>query len=211
MKLFNLDHSPYATRVRIQIKHSELPVGVELPPAQLRTPEFAARFPYGKIPILQLDDGSHFADSWVIMEYLESCFPQSGLLPADAMERAQMQTLARCADTCLGPGGVFPMFAAVAKRDNAEALVENMDAELRRLDGVLAAQGDVAARSLHLGDVALAPHLSYLLLLAPLFGEEDALAGHGAVSGWWQWVNSYAAVAGELAVMQNAAAAFFKS
>jgi glutathione S-transferase len=211
LKLFNLDHSPYATRVRIQIKHGQLPIAVEPPPAQLRTPEFTSQFPYGKIPILQLDDGSHLADSWVIMEYLESCFPQSGLLPADALERARMHTLARCADTCLGPGGVFPMFAAVAKRENAAALVENMYAELRRLDGVLTAQGDVAARSLHLGDVALAPHLSYLLLLAPLFGAEDALAEYSAVSAWWQWVNSDAAVAGELAVMQNAAAAFFKN
>ncbi|CAA0079888.1 putative GST-like protein YibF [Halioglobus japonicus] len=210
MKLFNLDHSPYATRVRIQIKHGQLPLAVEAPPVQLRTPEFVAQFPYGKIPILQLDDGSHLADSWVIMEYLESCFADSGLLPADALERARMQTLARCADTCLGPGAVFPMFAAVAKRDNAVTLVENMDAELQRLDHVLAGQGDVTARSLHLGDVALAPHLSYLLLLAPLFGADDALGGYDAVSAWWQWVNTDAAVAEELGVMQQAAAAFFK-
>jgi glutathione S-transferase len=211
LKLFNLDHSPYATRVRIQIKRGQLPVTIESPPARLRTPEFVTQFPYAKIPVLQLDDGSHLSDSWVILEYLESCFTQSGLLPADALERAAMQTLARCADTCLGPGAVFPMFGAVAKRDNATALIEGMDAELARLERVLAGQGDVTARSLHLGDVALAPHISYLLLLAPLFGAKDVLSGYDAVSAWWQWVNTDAAVAGELGVMQQAAAAFFKS
>ena len=211
MKLFNLAHSPYATRVRIQISRGRLPVAIESPPVQLRSPEFVAQFPYGKIPVLQLDDGSHLSDSWVILEYLESCFPQSGLLPADALERAAMQTLARCADTCLGPGAVFPMFAAVAKRDNAAALLEGMGAELGRLERVLAGQGDVTARSLHLGDVALAPHLSYLLLLAHLFGAKDILSGYGAVSAWWQWVNDDAAVAAELGVMQQAAAAFFAS
>ncbi len=210
MKLYSLDHSPYATRVRMQIRRARMPVAVESPPVSLRTPEFAARYPYGKIPVLQLDDGSHLSDSWVILEYLESCFAQSGLLPEGALQRAAMQTLARCADTCLGPGAVFPMFAAAAKRDNAAALLEGMGEELARLERVLAAQGDATARSLHLGDLALAPHLSYLLLLAPLFGAEDALSGHAAVSAWWRWVNADTAVAAELAVMQQAAAAFFR-
>ena len=71
MKLYNLDHSPYATRVRMQIHKKGLEIAIEPPPDALGTPEFLARFPMGKIPVLELDDGSQLPDSWVIMDYLE--------------------------------------------------------------------------------------------------------------------------------------------
>ena len=209
MKLYNLDHSPYSTRVRIQVAHGQLPVEIAPPPVALRTEEFSARFALGKIPVLELDDGLHLSDSWVIMEYLESQFPHSGLLPADPLARAGMQALARCADTCLGPAAVFPMFGSVANPDPAGPAVSGLHTELARLDRVLAAQGDVRDRALHLGDIALAPHMSYGLLLAPMFGVSDALAEHAAVSAWWAWANEDEAVATELQRMQEAAKAFF--
>ena len=103
MKLYNLDHSPYATRVRMQIFKKDLPVTIEPPPAPARTPQFLARFPLGKIPVLELDDGSQLPDSWVIMGYLEDVMPAVSLRPEGARANAHMQLLARYADTCLGP------------------------------------------------------------------------------------------------------------
>ncbi len=209
MKLYNLDHSPYATRVRILIAHAGIPMEVMRPPVALRTEEFSARFPLGKIPVLELDDGGHLSDSWVIMEYLASQFPESSLLPQEPMARAAMQSVARCADTCLGPDGVFPLFAAAADPESAGPALEGLQAEMVRLDRVLAAQGDPAARSLHLGDIALAPHISYAQLLAQLFEVEDPVASRAAVATWWSWVNGHPAVSAELQRMQDAARAFF--
>ena len=52
MKLYNLDHSPYSTRVRMQIYAARLEVDIEPPPVELGTPEFNERFPLAKIPVL---------------------------------------------------------------------------------------------------------------------------------------------------------------
>ena len=89
MILYNLDHSPYATRVRILAYHKSLPLDVEPPPVPLRTDEFRERFPIAKIPVLQLDDGTEIGDSWAIMEYLEACNPEPALVPGDALARAE--------------------------------------------------------------------------------------------------------------------------
>jgi glutathione S-transferase len=212
VKLYNLDHSPYATRVRIQISKKNLDIAIEPPPEAMRTPAFSARFPLGKIPILEFDDGSHLADSWVIMEYLEDMNTAVSLRPAGALARAQMLTLARYADTCLGPAGVFPLFALAgsgAGAEGAEAQVAALDQELARLERLLSQLPSFADRELHLGDIALVPHMDYALLLAPMFGMEEALSGYPQVSAWWDWVKTDAAVAKGSNEMLSAARAFF--
>ncbi|MCB0197996.1 MAG: glutathione S-transferase N-terminal domain-containing protein, partial [Anaerolineae bacterium] len=57
MKLINLDHSPYAARIRIQIRKKNLPIEIIAPPLPLKSPEFMQKFTLGKIPLLELDDG----------------------------------------------------------------------------------------------------------------------------------------------------------
>lgn len=112
----------------MQIFKKDLPVAIEPPPAPApaRTPQFLARFPLGKIPVLELNDGSHLPDSWVIMEYLEDVMPAVSLRPEGARANAQMQLLARYADTCLGPAALFPLFSRVqtpgGTSDAADAL-----------------------------------------------------------------------------------------
>jgi glutathione S-transferase len=54
---------------------------------QTRTPEFLARNPNGKVPLLELADGRRLAESNAILCYLAE---GSALLPADAWRRAQV-------------------------------------------------------------------------------------------------------------------------
>lgn len=212
MKLYNLDHSPYATRVRTQIHKKDLDIAIEPPPEALRSPEFVARFPLGKIPVLELDDGSHMGDSWVIMEYLENVHPERPLRPAAALARAQMQSLARYADTCLGPAAVFPLFALVGSNAGAEGAKDQVAAlgqEFSRLERLLNQLPDFAGRELHLGDIALMPHMEYALLLAPMFGMEQPLSAFPRVSAWRDWVLEDESVSRGSNEMLNAAKAFF--
>jgi glutathione S-transferase len=212
LKLYNLDHSPYATRVRMQILKKKLDIAIEPPPEALRTPEFFARFPMGKIPVLELDDGSQLADSWVIMEYLEDVVPASSLRPEGATARAHMQMLARYADTYLSPAALSPLFGRVSMpggTDDAGELLAALDNELARLQRLLQALPDFRERALHLGDIALAPHMDYVLMLAPMFGVEHPLQDHPLVSGWWEWVSSDPAIATGSQQMRSAVQAFF--
>lgn len=212
MKLYNLDHSPYATRVRMQIYKKGLDVSIETPPVPLGSPEFVERYPAGKIPVLELEDGSHLPDSWVIMEYLEEVTPAVSLRPEGARASAQMLLLARYADTYLGPAALSPLFQMVSSGEGAagaEAQLAALDNELSRLERLLAWLSPVDQRGLHLGDIALAPHMDYVMMLAPMFGEQAPLADYPTVAAWRDWVLGDEAVARGSQEMHTAVAAFF--
>jgi glutathione S-transferase len=53
---------------------------------ETRTPEFLEKNPNGRIPTLQLDDGTHLAESDAILWYLAEGTP---FAPADRLQRAQ--------------------------------------------------------------------------------------------------------------------------
>ena len=55
MKLYTLDHSPYSTRVRAQIRHKGLPIEFVNPP-QLRSEFIKSTFPNPKITGDELDE-----------------------------------------------------------------------------------------------------------------------------------------------------------
>ena len=200
MKLYNLPHSPYAARVRIQIRLQNLPVEVLAPPVPLRTDAFMQRFPLGKVPVLELDSGETIAESWAIMEYLAEVNAGDGgeggraLVPADALERAQMRMLGRYADLHLAVNALFPLFrAAMGAAGETASIAQGLRGELAKGERLLASFGE-GERPLHLGDVALAPTLLYLHELSPLVGIDDPLDEYPRLAAWWAWVNSVAPV-----------------
>lgn len=212
MKLYNLAHSPYATRVRTLIVKAALDIEICHPPEALRTPEFVEHFPMGKIPVLELNDGSQLPDSWVIMEYLDEAFCAGSYSPNDPVERAQMQLLTRYADTYLSPGGLFPLFKLVGQKSGAEAAQEELaalDAELARLERILTLLPDFRERDIHLGDMALVPHMDFVLLLAPVFGEPAPLSSYPMSEQWYNWAKADPAVAATSKEMCDAVAALF--
>ncbi len=54
-----------------------------------RAPDFLAINPGGKVPALRLEDGSIVTETGAIALWAAERFPASGLMPADATERAQ--------------------------------------------------------------------------------------------------------------------------
>jgi len=191
MKLFNGDLSPYATRVRIQIRMKNLDIDIVPPPAPLRTPEIKQEFILGKIPVLELDDGSYMPDSMVIMEYLEDIFPETPLRPEGVRERADMNLLIRYSDTYFAPA-LFPLFRALSAMPDADgkiALAATFKSEIANLDRLLGSMPSYKERPINIGDIALAPNLYFGVLLAPIFGDTDLLDGFDNIQGWWAQVN----------------------
>lgn len=197
MKLYNLDHSPYSTRVRMQVRYKSLPVEILPPPIALRTPEFMARFAMGKVPVLELDDGTLISESTVIMDYLEDVFVQQPMRPADPLARAQMGMLSRYADTHMGPAALFPIFKAAMAPAGVDwqPHIDALGVELARLQRLLSSLPNCHTRGLHLGDVALVPTMLYVLAMTPMLGVSDVLADYPAVAEWWQWVKAFDVVA----------------
>ena len=99
MKLYMFQVAPNPTRVRLFLVEkaagdTEIPieqVSVNLPKGEHRRPEHLARNPLGRLPILELDDGSCFTESLAIIEYLEEMYPKPPLMGSTPLERARVR------------------------------------------------------------------------------------------------------------------------
>jgi glutathione S-transferase len=93
MILYDLDHSPFAARVRIAIRAKNLDVALQAPPADYRRIN-----PLGLVPSLVTEDGTTLIESEAIVEYLEDRFPTPALRPDGAKDRAFARIVARLCD-----------------------------------------------------------------------------------------------------------------
>ena len=83
MKLYGSPLSPFVRKIRVQALESglDLPFESVAPTPLAPTEAVSSRNPLGKVPLLELDDGSCLYDSRVIAEYLASLAPEAGHLP----------------------------------------------------------------------------------------------------------------------------------
>ena len=91
MKLYDAKMAPNPRRVRMFAaeKGIELQlVQIDLTKAENRKPPFLEKNPLGRVPVLELDDGSYLAESLAICEYLEELTPEPPLIGRNAGERA---------------------------------------------------------------------------------------------------------------------------
>jgi glutathione S-transferase len=90
MKIYGDLGSGNCLKVKYTADHLRLPyawVPIDIMQGETRTPEFLARFPFGRIPAVELDDGRRLAESNAIVRYLAR---GSALLPDDAFTQAKI-------------------------------------------------------------------------------------------------------------------------
>ncbi|NBQ12298.1 MAG: glutathione S-transferase family protein [Gammaproteobacteria bacterium] len=68
---------------------------VDLRGGETRTPAFRTKNPSGKIPVLELEDGTCLAESVAICRYLEALVPEPNLFGATPLETAQIEAVHR--------------------------------------------------------------------------------------------------------------------
>jgi glutathione S-transferase len=89
LTLYDYMDSGNGYKVRLVLAHLGLPyklVECDILKGETRTPEFLKRNPNGRIPTLQLEDGTHIAESGAIIWYLAEGTP---LAPKDRKARAE--------------------------------------------------------------------------------------------------------------------------
>jgi glutathione S-transferase len=87
MKLFASLTSPFARKVRIVLAEKKIDYDLEQDnpwSADTKVPNYN---PLGKIPVLELDDGSTLYDSSVIVDYLDTVTPVGRLIPEITRQR----------------------------------------------------------------------------------------------------------------------------
>lgn len=94
MKLFSFAGAPNPRRVLIFAAEKGLQfdvVNVDLRGGATKQPEFLRKNPSGKIPVLELEDGTCIAESVAICRYLEALAPEPNLFGRDALETALIE------------------------------------------------------------------------------------------------------------------------
>lgn len=106
MKLYMFPVAPNPTKVLLHLaekKHAgtEIPVEqilVSIRDGEQRSPEHLARNSRGRLPVLELDDGSYATESLPIMLYLEELYPDPPMVGTTPRERLDTLTWERIAE-----------------------------------------------------------------------------------------------------------------
>jgi glutathione S-transferase len=166
VKLYTSARAPNPRRVHIFLaeKGIDIPrVEVDIGRAENRQPEFRRRNPSGLVPVLELDDGTHLAETVAICRYLEALHPEPNLLGRDAREAALVEmwqrrmeleialpvfaTFQNTHEFFKGRIEQVPEFGAVSRRRAHERLAW--------LDGELAQRPYVAGERFTIADITL--------------------------------------------------------
>jgi len=106
MRLFVFPVAPNPTRVRLYLAEKQAAGGrieleqvtVDLRQGEQRSPAHLARNPFGRLPVLELPNGTHLTESLAIIQYLEELHPDPPLIGADPLARARVRELERIAE-----------------------------------------------------------------------------------------------------------------
>lgn len=91
MKLYTTSASPNGRRLNIFIAEKGMEIEkqeVDLAGAENLSEDFKAKNPFGRVPVLELDDGKCIAESVAISRYLESLTPEPVLFGRTGLEQA---------------------------------------------------------------------------------------------------------------------------
>ncbi len=190
MRLYDLDHSPFAARVRMALYAKGLTAALTPPPGGARSAAYRAINPLGLVPALVLDDGTVIPESEIIVEYLEDRFPDPPLRPAAPDERARARLLARFADEYLAPPLKELFETAKAGAGAGSAPREAVERALGHIDRTLNGGTHALGGRLTTADCALAPLLFFAARAArmypALFAGGDPFAPHPRLAAYWR-------------------------
>lgn len=206
MKLYNLDASPFAARVRMLLRAKGHSLDLIPPPAPA---DFRAITPLGKVPALVLDDGRVLPESEVINRYLDAVLDGPSLYPDDTESRVATELVTRLADLYLAvPLSDFftLLFTAPGDRTAQQAVIPDIARGLKYLDQTIATDGGFAAagRFSH-ADCALVPMLFYADGMLSAVAGQDLLEKRPNLKAYWLTIQSHAAIAPVLDEMRAAA------
>jgi glutathione S-transferase len=184
MKLHQTYLSPFPTRVRLLVLAKGLDVEMVEPPGFHGDPrpkgDYLELNPIGRVPALELPDGTVIPESEVICEYLEDAFPEPSLRPRDPVDLARVRLLSRISDfyVVMAMAPLFDMVALPPKQWDQprirRALAE-IAAALGHVEAYIGGEGYAVGKSLTQADGVLLPILLLVDEWLPIFRPEAPL------------------------------------
>ncbi len=181
MKLYSIDLSPFAARVRVAIYAKKLPVEIVAPPeGGTKSQAYLALNPMGRVPVLAVGDGFALPESETIVEFLADAFPDCGLRPETPEARAQARLISRVAELYVF-APLQTLFGQMNPATRNAAIVdegaEKLKAGLVHLNVFMGEGPYAVGETITTADCALIPIMFFIQLAGPMFGKGDLLAG----------------------------------
>lgn len=191
MKLYMVPLAPNPTKVMLYIAEREH-LGVAMQIEQIvvntvkgrhREPEHLARNPFGTVPALELEDGSHLVESLAIVDYLEDKFPQQTLYSGTPEDRAKARDLERVIDLRIcGPMGAYghaikSPLGRPQEPEKAAQYLQALQTPLDYLETLLADGRDLlGGERVNVADCTMQSSLQFMRFIdADVFGERPLL------------------------------------
>ena len=176
MKLYDYKMAPNPRRVRIFLAEKGIQVAdeqIDLAKAQNRTPEFLKINPFGRVPVLQLDDGTLLAETVAICRYFEEVHPEPRLMGVDARDKALVEMWQRRIELNL-----FAMVTGAFRNTSdffkgripqvpeyGEVCRQAAEMTLGMLDGFLAANKFIAGERYSIADITAVVAIDFAKLI----------------------------------------------
>jgi glutathione S-transferase len=190
MKLYGSFGSPYVARVVLCARLKGQTLTPEAAPGGgIKSPEFLALNPMGKMPVLDID-GVGLPESEVICEYLDASQPGARVIPSNALEAARARLLSRFYDVY-----IYPQTSALYRhlnpstRDAAAVATatDNLNKVFGYIEHFLSDGPFAVGNTPSLAECGLLPAFTTLKqTIFPTFGVADPTQGSGKLARWWQ-------------------------
>jgi glutathione S-transferase len=179
--------SPFVARVALAATAKGMKYSLEMPKDGIKTPDFLAMNPFGKIPVLK-DGKTVLYESAVIVEYLEAKGKTKRLVPKGAKAAASVRLIAAVAGEYVQAAGL-KLFRHWRSKSTDDKALEDAKAELAKYLDVFEKvidKGKYAAGSkFSLADVYAIPALFFAVHAGAQVGVENALGGRKRLKKYW--------------------------
>jgi len=195
MKLYE---SPSPNARRVQVFMAEKGVDCERVAVDIRAGEniseaYLAKNPGGRVPVLELDDGTWIAETIAICRYLECLHPEPNLFGSTALEVAQVEMWQRRVELSYMSevAGAFRNLTGFFKdretcvEEWGRVCAEKAPAALSMFDEQLADHTYLAGESFSVADITLAVALDFARMVKVV--EVPELPN---ISRWYELVNA---------------------
>ncbi|MEM9781444.1 MAG: glutathione S-transferase family protein [Pseudomonadota bacterium] len=194
--LYGFDGSTYVRTLRIILRnkgvdYDQVPVNVL--EGEPRQPEHLARHPFGKVPVLDIDD-MRILETDACCRYLEATRPGPSAIPVTPKNRARMNTIISMVNSygypaLIGAAGyhLFPDF--LGGKDDA-AYAKALEDSKTLLTLFMQIKGDspwlASEQGPSLADYFLGPIIFYVALTPAA----EALMAIPGMQGWWDKIST---------------------
>lgn len=184
MKLYDSRLAPSPRRVRMFLAEKGIEiatVAVDIARKECQTPDFTAKNPMQRLPVLEFDDGTCLAESVAICRYFEALHPEPPLMGTGAREMAEIEMWNRRMEFELYLPVSFafrhthPAMAELQIPQVPEWAAANrtyLEKALSWLDGEMAGRPYIAGKSFSIADITALCAAEFMRVIGRSIGDD---------------------------------------